>query len=626
MATKKETQKVKPINKPNPEIGVDLKQSLLDNIIEGSDIGRVDISSIDALNQSAQNREQMYQLIDSMSTDDTISAVLETYTEDTVQTNDKGQIMWVESSDSKILDYVSWLLESLNVDKHLNQWAYCLITYGDVYIRLYRKSDYGNDLLFQNNKRNQQLNEALNKDSLNEDVVLKVYSQNDPYIPYVEMVANPGEMFDLQKFGKTYGYIKAPVNVIQQTSDEMYTYLTRYKMNKKDVEIYDAMSFAHACLENTTQRQPETVDIFLNNDLKTDVDDYNYASNENYSTTSYSVKRGQSILYNSFRIWRELNLLEMSALLNRLTKSSLVRVLNVDVGDMPKEQVRAYIQRLKEKIEQKSAIDVNKSMQSYNNPGPIENTIYVPTHDGKGAISASTIGGDFDPKSLTDIEYFRDKLFGSLKVPKQFFGFTEDGAGFNGGSSLSIISSRYGKTIKKVQNALCQLITDIINLFLIDRGLDTYVNRFIIRMQPPVTQEEKDRREATDNRIRYIGDVMNQLNEIEDKETKLKIYKALLSSSINNAEVMQYIDEYIETLKKPKESNGTDSSDNDVSINSEEMPSMSINEPSNNEEPSMEGFQKDLNKTPLNEEEKEEINSYLPTPEELNLDLTDKKD
>ena len=622
MATKKETQKVKPINKPKPEVGVDLTQSLLDNIIEGSDIGKVDISSIDALNQSAQNREQIYQLIDSMSTDDTISAVLETYAEDTVQPNDSGQTMWVESNDPKVLDYTSWLLESLNVDKHLYQWAYCLITYGDVYIRLYRKSDYGNDLLFQNNKRNQKLNEALNKESLNEDVVLKVYSQNDPYIPYVEMVANPGEMFDLQKFGKTYGYIKAPVNVIQQTSDEMYTYLTRYKMNKKDVEIYDAMSFAHACLENTNQRQPETVDIFLNDDLKTDSYDYNYSSEENYSTTSYSVKRGQSILYNSFRIWRELNLLEMSALLNRLTKSSLVRVLNVDVGDMPKEQVRAYIQRLKEKIEQKSAIDVNKSMQSYNNPGPIENTIYVPTHEGKGAISASTIGGDFDPKSLTDIEYFRDKLFGSLKVPKQFFGFTEDGAGFNGGSSLSIISSRYGKTIKKVQNCLCQLVTDIINLFLIDRGLDNYVNQFTIRMQPPVTQEEKDRREATDNKIRYVGDVMNQLNDIEDKEIKLKIYKALISSSVNNADVIKYLDEYIASLKKPEDASTENSSKEDNS--DMDLPSMSINEPpSHDEEPPMESFISNEDKTLLNEKENKEIDSYLPTAEELDIDLTD---
>ena len=130
----------------------------------------------------------------------------------------------------------------------------------------------------------------------------------------------------------------------------------------------------------------------------------------------------------------------MSALLNRLTRSSLVRILNIQVPDMPKDQVANYISRLKEKIEQKSALEAGKGMQEYTNPGPIMNTIYIPTYGDKGSITAQTLGGDFDPKSLVDLEYFRDKLFGNLKVPKQFFGFTEDGAGFNGGTSLTILS------------------------------------------------------------------------------------------------------------------------------------------------------------------------------------------
>jgi len=44
-------------------------------------------------------------------------------------------------------------------------------------------------------------------------------------------------------------------------------------------------------------------------------------------------------------------------------------------------------------IEQKSAINVGTSYEDYTNPGPIENIIYVPTHDGKGAITAADIGG-----------------------------------------------------------------------------------------------------------------------------------------------------------------------------------------------------------------------------------------
>lgn len=145
-------------------------------------------------------------------------------------------------------------------------------------------------------------------------------------------------------------------------------------------------------------------------------------------------------------------------------------------------------------------------------------------------------------------------------------------------------------------------------------------------MQPPVTQEEKDRREATDNRIRYIGDVMSQLNDIEDKETKLKIYKALLSSSVNNAEVIQYIDEYIATLKKPEKGKDLTSSTDEATSPSEDLTEMPLSEPAFSGKPPMEGFTSDMNKTILNEKEDKEIDSYLPTPEELELNLTDIKD
>lgn len=601
---KEQKTKVKPINKTSPEIGIDTDKSIVDNIIEAASVGCLDISSIDALSQSAQNREQQYQLLDSMVQDPTISSVVKQYASDIIQTNDKGQTLWAESDNADVLNYISWLLESLNIDKHIYQWSYCLVAYGDVYIRLYRKSDVEDDLLFKNNKRNDALNSSKSeKEPLNESVKLRIYAEADHYIPYVQMVDNPGEIFDLQKFGKSYGFVKAPVRVVQQTSDEMYNYLTHYKMRQQDVEIYDAMSFAHACQESTNQRQPETVDIYLENQL-TEKDEYDTKSES--MTSSYSVKRGQSLLYNVFRVWRELNLLEMSALLNRLTKSSVVRVLNVQVGDMGKEQVQLFMQRLKDKIEQKSALSVGVGMAEYTNPGPIENTIYVPVYNnGQGTISATTIGGDFDPKSLIDLEYFRKTMFGALGVPKEFFGFTDDGGGFNAGSSLTIISAQYGKSIKKYQNIICQLVTDIVNLFLIDRGLDQYVNRYTIRMQAPVTQEELDRRSNTDNRIRYVGDVMQQLSDIEDSVVKLKIYKALIGQAINDPQVMSILQEYIEKLEKEE--------------TKKEQPE-NAEEKESDELPSLEAVENTSNKPTITEEGKEEdSDSYLPSADELGL-------
>lgn len=621
---------IKPVAAEHPEIGIDTSRQLADNIIGAAEVGALDITSIDALSQSAQTREQSYQLIDSMAQDDVIAAVLETYAEDTVQTNDAGQIVWIEADDNRILEYTSWLIDSLNIDKHIYQWAYCLVTYGDVYLRLYRKSDVDEDRLFEDNRNNRKLNESniykQEPTPINEDVKLRIYANSDKYIPYVEMINNPGEMFDLQKFGKTYGYIKAPTRVMQQTSDTLYNYLTKYKMKQSDVEIFDATSFVHGCIENTTQRQPETVDIYLDSIINNNTDADEFESQESV-TSSYTVKRGQSILYNSFRIWRELNLLEMSALLNRLTKSSVVRVLNVDVGDMPKEQVQAFMQRLKEKIEQKSAINTGAGLAEYTNPAPIENTIYVPTHGGQGQITPTTIGGDFDPKSLVDIEYFRDKLFGSLKVPKQYYGFTEDGAGFNGGQSLTILSSRYGKSIKNIQNILCQMITDLINLFLIDRNLNTYVNRFTVRMQPPVTQEELDRRTNTDNRIRYIGDLMNQLNDIEDKSIKLKIYKALLTSAVNDSNVIKFIEEYINKLDaENNQDDASETSDDNSLSNSPAFEDGGDVEALEEIDASETLAHESSSNTIINEADNEDEDSYLPSPYELNLDLSTDSD
>ena len=123
-------------------------------------------------------------------------------------------------------------------------------------------------------------------------------------------------------------------------------------------------------------------------------------------------------------------------------------------------------------------------MNEYTNPGPVENTIYMPVRGEQGSINISQIGGDVNVTGLEDLKYFTNQLFGALRIPKQYLGMTDDETGFNGGTSLALVSSRYAKTIKRIQSTLCNMITDIINLFLLDKGLDNYVNKFQIRSKP----------------------------------------------------------------------------------------------------------------------------------------------
>lgn len=594
----------KAVPAPEKNIGVDTDSELLDNIVTAGTSSQLDISALESFLNVSRGRNAVYNLLDSMGEDSQISAVLESYAEDATEYNANGQIVWVESDDENVAQFVQYLLDTMNVDKHIYGWAYSLCKYGDLYLRLFRESDY-EDPIFGKNDTKKRLDEAVGGEKLDESVKVVAHSKNDRYSHYVEKVANPASMFELTKHGKTYGYIKADSGAVPTINEVTQQQWYQYKFQQTDVEVYSPCDFVHAYLEDDSGRTVEEVNISVDKD------------NDNKEYT-YQVKRGQSILYNVFKIWRELMLLENSVLLNRVTKSSILRVIGVQVGDMPKEQVGPHLTNIKSLIEQKTAINTDTSMSEYNNPGPVENCIYIPMRGEQGAITAQQIGGDVDVKSLADLEYFRDKMFGALRAQKQYFGFSDDAAGFNGGSSIAQNSIRYARTIKRIQMSLIQAITDAVNLMLIDKGLDNYVNRFTIKMLPPMTQAEVDRQDTIRQQMGVIQDVMNLVSDIDNQSIKLQILKTLLSTVITEPTVMQLIQEQIDVLEQEGEKAPTE----EENVPHDDFGGVGIGrdlereeEPATTEEPIEE---------PSEEPSEGETVDRLPNPDELNAgDFTD---
>lgn len=585
------------IPKPPLEIGIDQKDSVLWNLIGEGTASQVDLSKIESLFSVSQNRNTIYDMLDTMSEDPLIAAALEIYAEDATEPNDKGQIVWVESSDSDASKYIQFLLNSLDIDKHIYQWVYSLCKYGDLYLRLYKKSEIEEALKDKSDVVDE-------KQELNENVIIKAFNKSDKFVHYIEMVPNPAEMFELVKFGKTFSYIKAPSSITKTAEQGIYNSYYKYSFKQQDVELYQPFMFTHACLEEGASRTPEQVELF--------------GADGSDSGITYTVRRGQSLLYNSFKIWRELSLLENSMLLNRITKSSIVRLIQVQVGNMPKEAIGPHLTGIKQLIEQKTAIDTGNRLTEYTNPGPIENNVYVPIRGDQGVISTQQIGGDVNVKDIVDIDYFKDKLTGNLRIPKQYLGDTDDATGFNGGTSLSLVSSRYAKAVKRIQSTVTQCITDVINILLLDKGLKKYINKFTIKMLPPTTQEEIDRRNSMDSRISIINNILMLLDPIEDPSAKLAITKELLSDVINNSEVIDIIQEQIDKLKEQTEEVIPDDEDsNDAGGMFQDA--------------SIDGSAQDFGPEPdmgeINQETAEESNAgeetILPSPAELGQDFTD---
>ena len=529
------------------KLDIDTNKVLIDNIIEAGLKSTLDTAKLDKFTTISNSRDQVYQLIDTMCQDSTVASIVRTYASEVCQTADNGHIVWCESPDPKVSKFVNYLLNVMNVDKNIFGWTYSLIKYGDVYLRLYRESDYADKIFKEENVRT--------KASLNEDLNLNIHQTSDKYSYYVEMVADPSTMFELTKYGKTYGYIEVPNDT---TGIDMNEYVGgtamldgatqnfnyRYKTN--DVNVFQADDFVHACLEDNVTRFPETVNLFYDYDKDTKTKkSHKTKSSEATSANTYAVRRGKSMLYDAYKIWREKALLESAVLLSRLTKSGIVRKVAVEVGDMSKEQVQQTLRRVKELFEQKTAYAAGSSMSEYTNPGAVENFIYYATHNGQGAISVESVGGDFDPKQLTDLDWWNNKFFSSFGIPKQYFGWTDDATGFNGGTSLSIISSVFAQGVRRIQNTILQAITDAISLFLLNKGVKAYLNNFVLKMRAPLTQEEVDYRTHFTDRINAVSNLNGLFSDVENKARRLTILKSLISTLDLGDEVSAEIDKEI---------------------------------------------------------------------------------
>ena len=152
-------KKIAPKEVPSTEIGIDIDDSFYETIASTGDSSVVDINKINAFTQITNSRETLYDVLDTMSRDSTIAAVLETYAEDATEPNEQGDIVWAEASNDKILKYISFLLDSLNVNKYIYQWIYSLCKYGDVYLKLFRQSDFEDALLKNVDEESRLLNE-----------------------------------------------------------------------------------------------------------------------------------------------------------------------------------------------------------------------------------------------------------------------------------------------------------------------------------------------------------------------------------------------------------------------------------------------------------------------------------
>lgn len=537
---------------PTPNIGVDLSNELMDSMISDSMASSsVDMSIISSFRTISERRENLYKIYDDMSTDVVIGSALELYADNATEYNSRGEVIWAESDDPEISKRANRLLKQLKLDESAWGHIYALCKYGDLYLETFRKSEVvevkEGRKNFDSNIDENKLFEAIEKNdvSIVEDVIVNKYSDEDHILDYIETVPNPAPIFTLIKRGKIVGYLETNLTSQQNSKDNVMP-VYDYAYNSQDIKLFDPTKYIHIYLHNPSNRFPEKVRLFKDTPkLSKD----KHEREKELKNIEFNVRRGKSILYDIFKNFRELKLLEDSILLNRVVRSAVVRIFQVEVGDMGKSQVTDLLYRIKNMMEQKTALNTEAGVHEYGSPAPIENNIYVPKRDGKGGIELSNVGGDVEVGGLEDLDYFNNKLFAGLKVPKPFLGFMDDNAGFSGGESLAKVSSSFAKTIKRIQNSYIQGVKTLLNITFLDKGLSNYVNNFDIKMVSPSTLEDSERNETLNTTIEIVRNLMDLFTDVSETKDRLDILRILLADKLNMEDLTTKLDDIIENLE-----------------------------------------------------------------------------
>jgi len=488
------------------EIGLHYNPAKMINEIISDEENILNSTELNNFRLLKTDRNTRFRSFDIMAQDSRISSILNMYADDSTQYNQAGSVIWAESADDDVAAFANRLIEGLQINKHAWNHIYSLCKYGDLYLELFYDDE----------------KDGIDRNIINDETIYNI-SRGARLTEYVEAIKNPAQIFDLVHRGKTAFYVKSintndDIDINRQTSINQ-----QYQQQINDI-ILPAEKFIHMCINEAYTRFPNK---------------YILKNTETDEEIEYDVREGNSVLANQFKTWTELNLLEDSVILNRLSKSAIVRLIQIEVGNTDDDEIKKLLIGLRDKISRSRYLDKNTG--DYNNqinPGPLENTIYHATHDGKGVISHSVMGGDVDVKALADVDHSLEKLAQGFATPLAYIKESNsDGGGLSAGTSLTKFDAKYGRTLKRYQNAYIMGITDLINVFAYKRGRTEYINSFTIKMVSPSAVEENERDEKIKVRTEMIQSIMQLIQSEDDsytKETRKETLNYLIKSLLQD--------------------------------------------------------------------------------------------
>ena len=180
-----------------------------------------------------------------------------------------------------------------------------------------------------------------------------------------------------------------------------------------------------------------------------------------------------SYLHKAIKSLNQLRMIEDSLVIYRLSRAPERRIFYIDVGNLPKMKAEQYLRDVMMRYRNKLVYDANTGeIRDDKKYMAMLEDFWLPRREGGRGTEISTLPGGQNLGEITDIEYFKKKLYRSLNVPPSRM----DGeGGFNLGRSSEILRDelKFTKFVGRLRKRFSNMFNDMLRTQLLLKNIIT---------------------------------------------------------------------------------------------------------------------------------------------------------
>ena len=180
-----------------------------------------------------------------------------------------------------------------------------------------------------------------------------------------------------------------------------------------------------------------------------------------------------SYLHKAIKSLNQLRMIEDSLVIYRLSRAPERRIFYIDVGNLPKVKAEQYLRDVMMRYRNKLVYDASTGeIRDDKKYMAMLEDFWLPRREGGRGTEITTLPGGQNLGEITDIEYFKKKLYRSLNVPPSRM----DGeGGFNLGRSSEILRDelKFTKFVGRLRKRFSNMFNDMLRTQLILKNIIT---------------------------------------------------------------------------------------------------------------------------------------------------------